>query len=194
MQVFQCDRTILTCCQIFFYHVTFAVHFCAISSYDIRSGIHVIHCIFLSTILISKYGSIFTDICSCQNLSFFIDGKFCTLLFVYHNYRRCLTDYQINIRCSCTYRISLWCCDFFQINSILCLDDCYRGFSILICGRHLSDQVGAGCIAVYAKYRTFQIDISCIIFLYDFNGSLFNPGHFKINIFFVCYTLTKHQS
>ena len=86
MQVFQCDRTILTCCQVFFYKVTFAVHFCAISCYDICPGIHVIYCIFLSAVFILKYRSIFTDLCSCQNLSFFVNGKLCQLFFIFHGY------------------------------------------------------------------------------------------------------------
>ena len=86
MQVFQCDRTILTCCQVFFYKVTFAVHFCAISCYDICPGIHVIHCIFLSAVFILKYRSIFTDICSGQNLSFFVNGKLCQLFLIFHGY------------------------------------------------------------------------------------------------------------
>ena len=177
MQVFQCDRTILTCCQIFFYQVTFAVHFCAISSYDIRSGIHVIYCIFLSAVLILEYGSTLTDFCTDKNLTFFVNGKLCQLLLVFHGHSRGLTCYQFHICCRCIYYISLWRCDLFQINGILCLDDRNRGFSILICCRHLSDQLCTCLIAVYTEYCTCKIDIRCIVFLYDFDRSLFNPGH-----------------
>ena len=80
------------------------------------------------------------------------------------------------LRC-CIYYISLWCCDLFQINSILCLNDRNRRFSILICCRHLSDQLCTSLIAVYTEYCTCKIDIRCIVFLYDFDRSLFNPGH-----------------
>ena len=30
---------------------------------------------------------------------------------------------------------------------------------------------------VYLKYRSISTDICCIVFLYDFDRSLFNPGH-----------------
>ena len=175
MQVFQCNRTILTCCQILFYNVTFAVHFCAISSYDISSGIHIVNSIFLSAVFILKYCSIFTDICSGKHLSFFVNRKLCQLLLIFHGYRRSLTCYQFYICCRCIYYISLWCCDFFQINGILCLNDRNRGFSILICCRHLSNQLCTSLIAVYTEYCTCKIDIRCIVFLYDFDRSLFNP-------------------
>ena len=177
MQVFQCNRTILTCCQVFFYQVTFAVHFCAISSYDISSGIHVIYCIFLSAVFILEYRSIFTDFCSGKHLSFFVNGKLCKLFFIFYSHRGSLTCYQFYICCRCIYYISLWCCDLFQINGILCLDDRNRRFSILICCRHLSDQLCTSLIAVYTEYCTCKIDISCIVFLYDFDRSPFNPGH-----------------
>ena len=193
MQVLQCNRTILSGSQVLFYQITFAVHFCAISSNDIRSGIHVINSIFLSTVFILKYSSALTDLCSCQNLSFFINGKFCQLFLVFHGHSRDLTCYQFHICCRCVYHISLWCCDLFQINGILCLNDRNRGFSIFICCRHLSDQLCTSLITVYTKHCTCKINIRCIVFLYDFDRSLLNPGYFEVNIFFICYTFTKYQ-
>ena len=177
MEILQGNRAILTCCQIFFHQITFAVHFCTIRSHNICSGIHVVNSIFLSAVLIMEYGSTLTDFCSGKHLTFFINSKLCKLLLIFHGYSWGLTCYQFYICCRCIYYISLWCCDFFQINGILCLDNRNRGFSILICCRHLSDQLCTSLIAVNAEYCTCKIDIRCIVFLYDFDRSLFNPGH-----------------
>ena len=152
MQIFQCNRTILTSCQVFFDQIAFAVNLSSISSYDISSCINIVNSVFLSSVLIMECSTILIHICSNKHLSFFIDGKLCHLFFIFHCNRWSLSCDKFYICCCCIYNISLWCCNFFKVYRILRFDNCYGRSSIFICFRHLCNQIFTFRITIYAKY------------------------------------------
>ena len=193
MEILQSNRAILTCCQIFLHQITFAVHFCTISSYDIRSGIHVINSIFLSAVLILEYSSIFTDFCSGKHLSFFVNSKLCKLLHIRYCCCGCLVCYQIHIVGSGIDAIAIWCCNFFQINSFLCLYNLHCRSTIFICCRHFRNQLCAGLIFINTEDSSCQFCIFLLgIYFYyrnfcliQLNGRLCFTGFWCIRCLFL---------
>ena len=132
MQVFQNDCPIRVCCQILFDQITLAVNLGTISSFNICPGIHIINRTFLSAFLILKCCSILGDICTCQNLTFFINSQLAHLFFIRNSHSCCFADFQFYVVGSCIDTVSCRSCNLFQIYSVLCLNDLYGRFPICI--------------------------------------------------------------
>ena len=104
--------------------------------------------------------TILIHICSGKHLSFFIDGKLCQLFFIRYRCSRCLICYQLHIVSSCIDPVSIRCCNFFQINGFLCLNNLNSRCTFFIRCWHFCDQLCASLIFIKTKYCSCQFCIS----------------------------------
>ena len=124
----------------------------------------------------------------------FCNIDLCIYTFVCYVFSRCLSDSKSYIIRLCIDLISCRNRDLFQINNFLCLFHCKLRSTILICCRHLCNQLCTCSIGIDTVHCTGQC-ISCIlIFLYNGYLAFFRPGYSKIHIFLISDTFTENKS